>query len=128
MLNDCSLSFSLDDFEFNVFFFNCLHTSIVLYVTGEIHSYLQVIVYHITSLADSIIAVLKSSMVISVSSWMTLKRFLSVMMSFSLISAFFIFDMSSCWFLVIPVVEFLIFATPTLWSLPTSAFLIARAC
>ena len=44
--------------ESNAFFFNCLLSSIVLRVSGDDHSDMQVFVYPIVSLADSIIAVL----------------------------------------------------------------------
>ena len=103
---------------------------IVLHVPAEIHSDLQVFVYPIVSLADSIIAGLKSSMVKAVSSWRMQKRFLSVMLNFSLMSVSFSFEMSGRWFLAIQIFAFLSFkviiATSKLWSLPTSAFLITR--
>ena len=78
--------------ESNAFFFNCLRSSIVLHVSGEIHWNLQVFVYPFVSLADCIIAVLKSSIVKAASSWRMLKRFLS--MYFSLMSVSLSYDMS----------------------------------
>ena len=75
-----ALSFRLFDLESNAFFFNCLLSSIVLHVSWGIHSDLQVFMYPIVSLDDSIIAVLKSLMAMAVSSWRMLKRFLSVML------------------------------------------------
>ena len=56
-----ALSLRLVDLESNAFFFYCLLSSIVLHVSGEIHSDLQVFEYTIVSLAASIIAVLRSS-------------------------------------------------------------------
>ena len=104
-----ALSFILGDLESNAFFFIPLFSSIALHISGEIYSDLQVFVYPIVSLADSIIAVLKSSMVKAVSSWRMLKLFLSVMLNFSLMSVSFSFDMSACWFVAIPIFAFLSF-------------------
>ena len=61
------------------------------------------------SLADSMITVLKSSMVKAVSSWRMLKLFLRVMLNFSLMSVSFSFDMSGRWFVAIPIFAFLSF-------------------
>ena len=111
-------------------FFNCLHSSIVLHVSGETHSDFHVLVHPIVSLADSIIVVMKSSIVKAVSSWRMLKRFLSVMLHFSLKSVSFCLEMSGRYFLAVAIIAFLnfkvIFVISTLWSLPTSSFLITR--
>ena len=64
--------------------------------------------YPIVSMADSIIAVFKSSMVKAVLSWRMLKLFLRVMLNFSLMSVSFSFDMSGRWFLAIPIFELLL--------------------
>ena len=93
-----ALSLRLCDLESNAFFHNCLFSSIVLHVSGEIHSDLQVFAYPIVSLAYSITAVLKSSMVKAVSSWRMLKRFLSGMLNCSLMSAS--FSLENVWSLV----------------------------
>ena len=104
-----ALSLKLGDLESNAFIFNCLFSTIVLHVSGEIHSDLQIFVYPIVSLADSIIGVFKSSMFKAVSSWRLLKSFLSMMLNFSLMSVSFSFEMSGRWFLAVPIFAFLSF-------------------
>ena len=94
------------------------------------HSDLYVSVYLIISLSDSIIAVLKSSMTKAVSSWRMLKRFLSVMLNFSLMSVSISCEMSGRYLLAITIFAFLSFkviiSRSKLWSLPTSAFFITH--
>ena len=84
-----ALYLRLGDLKSNDFFINYLLSFIALHVSGEIHLDLQVFVYPIVSLADSIIVVFKSSMVKAVSSWRMLKWFLSIMRNFSLMSVSF---------------------------------------
>ena len=120
----------LGDMESNAFFYNCLLFSIVVHVSGEINSDLLVFVYPIVSLADSIIVVLKSSIVKPVSSWRLLKRLLRVMLNISLMNASFRFEISGRQFLAIQIIAFLslyvIIAKGKMWSLPPSALLITR--
>ena len=125
-----TLSCRLGNLESNAFFFHCLLSSIVFCLSWEIDWDSQVFVYPIVSLAYSIIAVLKSSIVKTVSSWRMLKRFLSLMLNFSLMIVSFCIEMSLRWFLAVPIFAFLnfkvILTTSKLWSLPMSEFLITR--